>query len=423
MSLQPTKKRSNLIFQTVPNSGRNLYQAERIAKGVTMRRLGYDDYMPRARKQRRFSLSASHYFLIVLAIVTITYVYIRDRKPQLLGIAPSNTPLTCLFTDGGGEIFRKKLDKRVDAVGNFQFFAEDQLETDKSIRTILQFDGESNIRVGPSTTFTYESGKGQDFNLRVDKGMVFLEAFAGGYTITTPLGIVKIGDGVVLIDYKNKSAMKIYCMKGNASITSRHEKDRTVELLGGQRTLIELNNTLAQPSDFTKYDLDDWGRWNCSFSAARMKAGEIPPPYIIAAKTKKKRSTGQAQGSGTYDQTMKEDTQSASPGKKPSVNDPQYPRTKIYSSSGKPVIPKSGNAYTSNPPSGKKLSPPPAKPVQAKANNSNSRQREIERQEFERKSRGAFYYTDNERRRKKNPGKIPGMSIGSDPIGPAEFSR
>ena len=397
-----------------------------------MTKLGYDEYF--ARKSKAGGPSSGKYkkilFIVILVVILGTasffsYKYYRNVAQEKT--REVNT-LKSLFVDDNLSVYRFKLCQWVKLGGAFEIFQKDWFVTGGIPRTILTFSNDNNIRIAPMSEMIYLSYENDEHSLRLNQGKAFLETFDGKYMVYSPIGSIFMEGGKVLIDFDEKGIMKVSCFNGKVSVASTRNDSPAVSLLPGDKVFINKERKISSIGKIDKKELekDKWTTWNLAFSGKGMKVGQEPPAFKFAAKKDAVQMVfRQTESRIKYMQDIKKEKKSEPEKKKPE-NYPKFgggrkiptARKKVNKVLEKrPSIPED-NIKKGTP---RDIEEPENSGGKIIVENNNEFNFEgFEKDEMERKHKGAFYYTDNEKRQKENPVSLPGYKINSEPIGPSE---
>lgn len=403
-----------------------------------MAKLGYDEYFAKDQKASKSLLKKNNRFVFIAVLVVIlgivsffSYKYYKDttqQKPEDIN------PLKSLFVDDKLSVYRFRLCQWVKLGGAFEIFQKDWFVTGGIPRTILAFDKSNNIRVAPMTEMIYLSCDDDKHSMQLNQGKAFLETFEGKYVVFVPSGSIFMESGKVLIDFDGKGTMKVICFSGKVSVVSTRTDSSAVSLLPGETVTIDKNRKISVINKIDKKEMDNdkWITWNLSFSGKGMRVGQEPPAFAFAAKKEEIQMVfRQTEDRIKFMQEAEKERE-----KKPEATDKKpenYPKfnkehriplgnKKIKKTPEKtPTIPedevKKGTPRERSQPD-EEPDKPGSKIIVEKKNDFNYEA--LEKEEMDRKHKGAYYYTDNEKRRKENPASVPGYKINSEPIGPSE---
>lgn len=405
-----------------------------------MRKLGYEEYLSQD-KPRRNNFKYIIPVIILVVFSLIGFRYIKKYIPTASLSTGGEMPLTSFYLEEQTSIFRNNLGRWMRLPGPLVLNPGDRMMTGKVGRTIFRFEGNNNIRIGPDTDFIYTGYSNGTYNIALNRGQIWLETFSGKYRVESKTGWADMEKCAALFKAADGQDMKVFCNRGIILVFPRKFPERRVTLLGGQKTVIKPNFNISSPSDYKPMALGSWGDWNLSFSPANLKPGDSPPAYklVISRKIPEivfEKSNHESNCSGKklnragngIDKWHKEGKQTTR----------KLPRRKITThiytknedpcenpgeDTQKPGVPDE-NAVSG----GSNNDSPTNPPVDVKEEPSEKSaevidHRAIEREYRLKKHKGAFYYLENERRLKANPAGVPGLGIGSEPVGPAEITE
>lgn len=401
-----------------------------------MSKLGYNEYF--AKKSRVPSSFHEKYGLRIIIVVIIiligfvsffSYKYFKNAALQK---AEGVNPLSSLFVDDTLSVYRFNHCQWVKLGGDFKIFQKDWFVTGSIPRTVLTFNKDNNIRVAPVSEMIYLSYRDDQHSMQLNQGKAFLETFEGKYMVYSSLGSIFMESGKVLVDFDSKGLLRVACFNGKASVVSTDSDSAAVSLLPGEKVFINKKRKISSISKIDKKDIemDKWVSWNLSFSGKGMKLGQEPPAFFFATKKDEVQMVfRQTENRIKIFQEVARDKKTDAPERKP-LNYPKFSgetkipagRSKVTTTPEKPPsIPeddiKRGKAHKTDKP-GSKPDDSESKIIIEESDVYNYE--EYLKEEMDRKHKGAFYYTDNERRRKENPVSVPGYNINTEPIGPSE---
>lgn len=406
-----------------------------------MAKLGYDEYFAKKSKTSGVFLKKYKRIVFIMVLVAIfgavsffSYKYYKDVTGQKTG---EINPIKSLFVDDKLSVYRFKLSQWMQLGGSFEIFQKDWFVTGAIPRTILTLSKDNNIRVAPISEMIYLSCEGEKHALQLNQGKAFLETFDGRYVVYSPLGSIFMEAGKALIDFDGKGTMKVACFSGKVSVVSNRIDSSAVSLLPGEKVSIGKDRKISAISKINKKELekDKWIAWNLAFSGKGMKVGQEPPAFTFAAKKEEVQMVFRQ----TEDRikVMQEIEKGAEKNPEPVERKPEsYPKfeqgnkNKIPAAERKkamktpekrPSIPED-NIKKGNPGEPGEPAAEPDKPSgKIVVENKNEFNYEAyQKDEMDRKHKGAYYYIDNEKRSKENPVSVPGYKLNSDPIGPSE---
>ncbi len=399
-----------------------------------MTKLGYDEYFAKKTKKSLPSFKKNTGILLITLLVVLlgvvtffSYKYYKDVTRQKTENAD---PITSLFVDDKLSVYRFGLCQWVKLGGPFEIFQKDWFVTGGIPRTILTLRQDNNIRVAPMSEMIYLSCTDDKYSLQLNQGKVFLEAFDGKYMIYSPMGSIYMESGKVLVDFDGKGVMKVSCFNGKVSVVSTRTDSVAISLSPGEKVFINKDRKISSIGKIDKKELekDKWVTWNLAFSGKGMKVGQEPPVFNFAAKNEEVQMVfRQTEDRIKVLQELEKDrTEKSEPVEKKAMNYPKFNGGgKVYqvkkTAKKPPSIPED-NIKKGTP---RELEKPDQTPDTSEGkitveNNNDFIYEYYEKEEMDRKHKGAFYYTDNEKRNKENPVSVPGYKINSEPIGPSE---
>ena len=397
-----------------------------------MPRLGYDEYFARSSDSKSLDLKKIIKPVIIIAIVAIiafsgNYFY-RKYRSNKVQAEEGLHPINSLFVDGQLSVYRFKKSQWEKASEVFKIYRKDWLVTGAIPRTVMKLDGDSNIRISPMSEVVYLSYEDGIYSFQLSQGKIFIEGFEGKYMVSTPLGSIYSQDSKVLVEYQENGKMKVFCFSGKVSVLPVKENSRSILIKAGDKIYIDKKYNISSSSKIEKSKIDKWALWNLSFSGKGMKVGQKPPPYYFVAKKKDikvvfRHTEKRLEKMRKIQEEKVESIKDHKPDNYPRFNPDKkryVTRKKTVKKTSKP--PKIGDEDYKKATNKGKI---PQNEHEAdsrdliEVENVNTFDYEgLEREEMVRKHKGAFYYLDNTKRQKDNPATVPGLPIGSEPVGP-----
>lgn len=400
-----------------------------------MNRPGYEEFIGGKKPKKKFSLNMLHYIFILAAIGVAAFFLLKSGNYQVPGFSRGDSSLTCYYTGNEVKIHRKKLNEWVTGKGNFYVYRGDQVDTGVSFPTLLKFNKENNIRLDSGTNIVYESNREGNYNLRLEKGRICLETISGNYSINTPIGRVALNNGLYIVAYYQDKGMKIYCLRGTATLMQRHETNLAVTLTEEQMAGITSDLAMDKPTAFFRNNLDEWGQWNLSFSALKMKIGEAPPERESNDLQAESRPAMNMDKQIMAEKKAKEEAakkKATAAGKfrRPSMGKENYPRAEFSRTSSSPsptqitgTITPGGNNPEDNPEKyPQDIKYPEEKIVETRIVNAQPDSDTNTSSTTGGQAGSAAKIINNDNITGKKPASVPGMSIGASPAGPGEIT-
>lgn len=400
-----------------------------------MRKLGYQDYLAgRGEKKNTFPAI----FLIVLISISVLIIgglliYQQTRKEAPVDMS-GGEPVQSLYMLGEVKVYNTDTGKWEIQNDLFELKSGNRVLTGSTGFLILGFQKGNDLRIGPNSEVVCQGGSQGSCILSLREGRVFLETTYGQYRIETANGCIRAGKTRAMMEYDTDGNFNIYCFSGILHACSLNGETGEEVLTEGRKITINDKTESLVAEDFNGESLDDWTKWNLSFTMEDIKLGSIPPmkklepvkdrvslefksrpePVVFKENDKKSNSPKKSEIKKTPIKLPKVEKKVSYPRAMPRVVQKIEYAPKVYEENTYPTK-KSADLFRGGGSAADSLK-------EGRKNNKEYYKNLTEKERIKRFNMGGFYYLSNEQRSDDKQTSVPGYDLDSPPVGPSEIT-